>query len=236
MSEQYGFNPIAALMLLGMDVVGANKKFDENTRPTNEQYAVKIGDRVILAKTNSKMDSDIVFGVVLDPAEHADDYPDYEDRLLRSYMLVRWRSTEDIKGDNGWFARVRLIPITDDADWTEVDTWFLTESFPEKFPDWMQERYLSLTESLGEINENVPKLVRCPGCQGPNVILKAVHTCYITGKAGLITEEDGRELYIIFGEGQEENNVEHRLICEDCGAFASLDEDESGLTFQTHRH
>jgi hypothetical protein len=236
MSDEYGFNPIAAIMLRGMDVVGPNRTYDEDTRPTTQQYAVQVGERVILAKTGSKMDQDIVFGVVLDPEEHKEDYPDFQDRLLRSYMLVRWRSTLDSRGDNGWFARARLIPITDDDNWDEVEKWFLTETFPERFPDWLNELYTSLTESLSEVNANIPKLVRCPGCDSMNVNLKAVHTAYIVGRAGKVTKDDGTESYTIFGEPEQSMNTEHRLICDDCGAFATLTEEEGGVDFHVARH
>jgi hypothetical protein len=222
----YSFNPLVSLLLASNDMIGDLTTVEDEVRPTESQYAIQVGDNVLIASTSAHIDHDLGFGVVVDPLEYQALFPDYEDRLLRSFLLIKWRSRDDNLGDLGWFSRVKLIPISEDQG-EQANGWFET-GFPEEPDAWVRDSYTALTQELATFNEGVPSPVICPGCGSNNTVLRAIKTNQMVGQVGVVTQND-QTLYVFLGPTHDHEDIGFRITCSDCGANAAVGGDQIGV-------
>ena len=120
-----------------------------------EQYAIKPGDKCLAATANTLLaEEDFTVMEILEPDSHTELFPDWEDRSgvsatamgLGSHVLAHWFSVDFPEGDLGWFARVKLIPITDEQ-YAQVDGW-RGGDWPPEVPQWIEEAFTRYTDAM----------------------------------------------------------------------------------------
>ena len=217
-------HPLMALLLDQNSFVGQSIDVENQIMPLDEQLSFGPGDTAILAGSNIPLEQD--FSVVrgMDPEEHAETFPDWEDRLLNSYVLCEHFSRADPDISLGWFSRLKLMPIP--AERYEEAVMWLQIGFPNKMPDWADEVYHKYTAQLSErAPDVVPLQVTCPNCHEHSVELLVVRRIEYRMKAGQVQHE-GETKYVPLHPPDEEGSHSARLHCTKCDSTAELDDDE----------
>lgn len=165
----------------------------EQVMPSEAQLALKPGDFVTVMGSQDDPVSNSehgILGEVLDPAEYASTFPDWEDRILNSYMLLNWRETGMETPELGWFARARLIlvPTGHEKDFEEyfLDTG-LEGGFP---PGWLVEMYVEMVKGISKSNKNfLPPMMHCPKCDSQRVYMHTKRSKEQITFVGQITDD-----------------------------------------------
>jgi len=236
-----GFDPLEGLppnLALGIVLEKSNAVGDqdaENLHPTPRQYALGPGDWAITAGSNTDLDQNLQLVHLVDPADHAEEFPDWEDRVMGvdrpAHVLGYWydklRGEEPIEG-LGWFPRVKLIPITEEQQQLFWE-WTHEGDFPDTMPEWMEELFRTHTDELAKASPGeVPRFVRCGECGGGKVILQLRHDITWSIPAGEVVE-DGQIKYCPAGQHATDQSKSARLHCIDCHASMELGPEELRL-------
>jgi len=224
-------HPIMAILLAQSSFVGEGIDVEAEIEPLPEQVAFGPGDAAILATAKTQLESDFAILKGLDPSEHAEEFPDWEERMYgvntvgqSSFVLCEHFSADDPNITIGWFPRVKLMPIT--AEWYAVALKWLDDGFPEEVPDWVHEYYVSYTDALSKkAPERVPQTVVCPNCEGREVELVVTRRLKYHGHAGVLTHE-GEERYITIAEPHVDDSHVAQLRCTNCRSVAELVDEE----------
>ena len=224
MNEEIPFNVMVGMLLEKSNVVDAVKATD-NLRPTSQQYAMGPGDLAIMAGSHSQIDGDLTLLKILDPEEYKDRFPDYENRLVNSYVLCEWIEVSDGSRRNlGWFSRVKLIKITEEQYQTVLD-WFENE-IPNEMPTWLQERFMEYTTELNAISPDaVPKMITCGNCQSPKVLIQITQHIDLHCPAGELLK-DGETKIVPMGSVHSNSELKVRLFCTECNSYRDVEEGE----------
>lgn len=227
--EDIPFNMAIGLILAKSQVVG-ERNMDEDLKPFSAQFDLAPGDKAIVSTAESMIDKDFTAVEILNPEAYAATFPDWEERFQKSYVLCQWNSEADQTGDIGWFARVKLIGVTEEH-YSEIQSWVAEANFPESPPDWLNGYYNEYTDSLAEVSPgSVPVTPTCPECGARDIQLHAVHMHRLSAQAGKITR-DGRTVYTARSDPSRDTVSEAHLHCMTCNAMGDLDDDEWELQF-----
>jgi hypothetical protein len=217
-------HPLMALLLDQNSFVGASEMVEEEIMPLDEQLNFGVGDVAIAATANTMLERDFVIVRMLDAEKYTKTFPDWEERLLNSFVLCKYFSRNDPEDSIGWFSRLKLLPITS-YRYREARTW-LKKGFPNEIPDWAYEVFQAFADRLSvNAPEVIPKAVTCPECGGRHVGLKVVRRVTYEGRAGVLVI-DGKEHYVPLNDPEEDSSHTAKLFCKDCRAEATLSDGE----------
>lgn len=223
--EGHPVNPLIAMILATSDIM-ADTMVTDDLKPLSSQYELKVGCKAIMAGTNSTLDGDLTVLEVVDPENFAGNYPNWEERLMKSYLLCRWQSESDPEGGFGWFSRVKLIEVTDEHH-AEVLSWIEKQERPDNAPDWLVETYDNYTRSLSEIAPTkVPKLAHCGVCESAKVVVVVKHIATFSSPAGEIQSENGTTAFVPIGEMSHDCESSGHLHCTECGSTRQMEQGE----------
>jgi hypothetical protein len=230
-------HPILAMMLNDNSFLGQAEAVENEIMPLQTQLEMKPGDHAILAAASTPLERDFVMITVLDPERHEGTFPDWEERLLNSYLLCEYFSREDMAVSIGWFARVKMLPISAEH-WREADGWREQEHWPNRIPDWAEQYYLEYSNQLSKVApERVTKKAICPYCDSLNVALRVIIREEVLANAGSIQakQSDGsyRTVYLPCSDAATQMEYTAHLQCQDCGASADLKDEEWDLPGRT---
>jgi len=217
-------HPLLALMLESNSFLGVSEVVEDEIMPLDEQLNFDVGDAAILATANTMLERDFVILRMIDAEKHAKTFPDWEERLLNSFVLCKYFSRNDPEESIGWFSRLKVVPISN-YRYREARTWMKKE-FPSEIPDWAFKAFQDLADRLS-VNAPaiIPKAVTCPNCGDRNVGLKVVRRVTYAGRAGVLKINDV-EHYVPLSDPTEEANHTAMLVCQECHSEATLADDE----------
>lgn len=218
-------DPLMLLMFQQHSFAGiASADVEQELMPLDAQLFFGPGDVAMMAASDTMLDSDFTLIQAVDPAQFAETYPDWEERLLNSYVLCNIFSRDDPIMHLGWVSRVKVLPISSEH-YEEALTW-LEKGFPMEAPDWTLEYFRQYTDALSERAPGlVPKAVTCIHCESREVELIVKRNLTYTSRAGVILIE-GVERHIPLSEVQEASTHTAQLHCTNCHASADLSDDE----------
>lgn len=203
----------------------------ERFMPSADQRAVVPGD--LVAVTTSQEGDEFTIAKVLNPEDHAEDFPNWEERDLQSLVLAKIYTPSDHSGYLGWLPRPRLVPVTEDQ-WNQMMRWITRDEWADQTPAWLTRLYNKTLVGLAEANpEDMAMPIRCPECDSPSVIIKLTHhhvnTYAMGNKPG--EHEQGvraKALYVVSPYRQDQKTVTD-LICLDCDHTEELPEEQELL-------
>jgi hypothetical protein len=207
-------NPIMAMMLQTSNLTGNVSDFEAEVKPLPVQYAAVPGDKGIIASSENPIDSDFAVAEILDPAEYAEQFPDWEQRLQNSYILCGWFSLADPEGSVGWFSRVKFIPISEEQ-YDETLKWQEGE-WPDDPPEWLNDIYTWYTDSMhARVPDRIPTTVKCPECGSNKTDLQIKKIYTASARAGVV-ERDGEVKYVHISGVEKDGEGQARIVCESC--------------------
>lgn len=231
-------NPLMALMLQSASFVGMSASVEVEIQPLPQQLAFGPGDVAILATANTPLEGDFTVLKCLDPAEYADQFPDWQDRLMgvgvggfvdswNSHVLCEAFGREDQELTIGWFSRVKLLPIAK-YRYKEARSW-LKKGWPDEIPDWVTKYHRKYSDALAvQAPDKVPRSVICPNCKSNEVELKVSRRVVYSGMAGQLTI-DGKPRYITVTDPVIDDSHVSVLHCLSCDSTGDLEDDEWDL-------
>jgi len=220
-------NPIMAMLLNHASFVGAAEMVENTIMPIPAQLDFGPGDHAILAMANTPLENDFVILRGADPEKHAETFPDWEERVLNSYVLCQYFSRTDPEFKLGWFSRLKVMPITE-YRYREARKWRKGD-WPEEVPDWAEAYFLRYTDQLSQAApEVVPHVVSCPACGGRNIAIVVLRHIEFMARAGTVVI-DGVEKYVPVTTVDETDTHQAQLRCLDCHTPADLTDDEWAL-------
>lgn len=150
----------------------------DGAMPSEEQRGIGPGDLCAITHTEGGNPSEREFMIaeVLNPESYAEEFPDWETRLLNSYVLTRWYVRGNLpNGELGWLARAKLVVFSREH-FDIMMTWIRGEDHGALPPLWLLERYNESLAGLAEANrESMPMPIRCPNCKSYAVMVKVTH-------------------------------------------------------------
>lgn len=211
-------------LVFGDDFALTGETTDHSVKPIPRQFALQPGDYAAAMTSESIVDRELSIMQLVDAEEHKDKFPDYDHRLMRSYVLADWKGAHDPNKSLGWFARSRLIPLTSD-EYVEMDAAIENKSILNDAPDWFIERFREITDELAQ---GQPDLVftraTCGRCGGREVSLH--WTVEVEGASvAVVHQVDGKDVYAPRDLAGKIGWHAH-LHCNDCNAMGELDEEE----------
>ena len=237
MSDMEG-HPMFAILLGSSQFAGPSEQMEDDLKPMPEQYAIKPGDKCLAATANTLLEEDFTVMEILEPDSHTELFPDWEDRSgvsatamgLGSHVLAHWFSVDFPEGDLGWFARVKLIPITDEQ-YAQVDGW-RGGDWPPEVPVWIEEAFTRYTDAMSHLAPHtIPVLVTCEKCHGREVALHITGRKRFEARAGQVKKDDDKIVYVPLNTPEENLQWSAHLTClnPDCRASATLEDEEWDL-------
>lgn len=216
-------NPLLTMQLFQLNDYPVHAVVD-GVKPSNSQRNIEPGDQCVVSLTNSRLNSDVVVAEILDPSEHAIQFPDWEERVMRSYVLVNWVADEDPTGGIGWFDLTRMVVLTKEQ-YSDLHTRIVIEEMGTP-PEWLMPLYAKYLEELSDLApEVVAKMVQCPSCQGKNVELHALKVVQVISSASQ-KMTDGKTVYGLGSPPEISTHQDVHLHCNDCTQKGLLSEDE----------
>lgn len=194
----------------------------DEVMPSDEQRNLGPGDLVgSVMNPAHRIDDEFMVGEILDPKDYAETFPDWEERLYKSYVLCRY-SQRGLESEIGWHTRARLVKVTQ-AQYEEMLGWILNESYRARLlpPRWFIKTYLEAMWGVYEANsELMPVPLKCRDCDSPQVLLRIDMSkieYYSVGvdKENLGTEAPDQKVLSAFGINGKAVSYE---VCFDCGA------------------
>lgn len=218
------FNMGIGLILAKSELVG-ERNMDDGLKPFQAQYDMGPGDLAIVSTAESFIDRDFTAVTLVDPAEHTEEFPDWEERLQNSYVLCQWISERDPDGDVGWFARVKLIAVAEEH-FSNIKEWVAKQNFPESPPAWLTGYYNEYQDSLAQVTPGaVPVTPTCPNCGSRQIQIHAMHVQRLAAQAGELSK-DGQVKYVARHDPTMDCTTEAHLHCMDCNDRGDLDDDD----------
>lgn len=222
--HEHESHPLMVMLFGNNSFVGDAEKVENEIMPLEDQLNFSIGDAAIVAQANTQLENDLVFVKAIDPAKHVEDFPDWADREMNSFVLCEFFSAGDPELNIGWFSRLKLMPIKA-YRYKEARSWRVN-SFPNEMPGWILDNHERYTEALSAHSpETVPRSVHCPNCPSTDVELVVVRKLEYKSRVGVLTIE-GRELHVPVMDPVETSTHVAKLHCKDCDSTATLEDDE----------
>lgn len=216
-------NPLMVMMFQNSSFAGEAENVENEIMPLESQLTMTPGTHCLVATASSQLEQDFVVATMLDAQAHSQAFPDWEERLLRSYVLCDYWSEEDRTTNIGWFSRVKLMPISDEH-YESMEDW--RTAWPDTPPSWVVDYLRDYTDQLSRrAPEWVPHAVTCPVCTGRDVSLRVFRQITFHAVAGQIIHDDETK-FIPLTEPTIDSSHIARLICGDCGSTADLEDEE----------
>jgi hypothetical protein len=229
MSEPH-VNPLLVMALSKINLVQQVEETDQ-VKPSPEQYGLKSGDKAVVAGTKAAIDLEFEVCEILDSSEYAQEFPDWAERLQRSYLLCRYYTTSEPLGEVGWFSRVKLIPITEEQ-YEEVKGWITEDDLPDVPPDWLKETYRKWDKSVARAAPDQMAIVAtCESCGHEPVGLIIIHHTHGAATAGIL-EVDGKRVYVPLDDHGADCKMDARIYCGECEHYKELEDDEVRINTQ----
>lgn len=209
-----------------------HERIANEVMPNEEQLSLGEGDTTIISSEDDAHSS-TEFQVlkIMDPSEHADDFPDWEERLFNSYVFGQWYDADNLVGEYGWFPRVNLIKINDEQ-WDRVMNHIAKKermTYPEV---WLIERYNHTIVGLAKANPgSFPVPMTCGECGRLTVTLDITGTkkkSYTVGTFTDNTDRDPQGFYSCSSSYVEEDFV-GQLHCLGCGFKLQMNLEEHNI-------
>lgn len=194
----------------------------DDIHPYDAQFDLCSGDKAVIVGLDNDREESLTVLELLDAEEHSSEFPDWEDRIMRKYVLGNWKSVSDRVGDIGWFHLSQLIPMSEDQ-YQEISA--LLNGDPEEFhtPEWIIGLYDSYTDSMNKMRPDiVPKMSHCKVCGSPKVLMLVNLEIRVQQPAGELLV-DGQQIYTPMGTGDIEKAATCELHCTECHATKQLD-------------
>jgi len=210
-----------------MDTGLAHDPTEDKIMPSKEQLNIAPGDCVAVMHMDHGVDEEFCIAEVLYPEQHAETYPDWEDRLLKSFVLTRWYTGHNLHGKVGWIPRARLI-LVDRDHFDEMYQW-LTDGHDITGvpPTWLVIRYAEAMVGHAEANHQLPNPIRCPECESPAVIVTIHKSMDEKYTMGIKKEGQGKEWgeetpFHVMVPYTKDYAVHADIECKACGYEARL--------------
>lgn len=218
-------NPFMAMILEHSSFVSEAENVEATIRPLPEQQAFGVGDVAILASANTALEQDFTVVKGLEPIEHEETFPDWQERvLMHDHVLVELFSREDPEFSVGWVHRLKLLPIKQ-YRYKELRSW-RKNGFPDDVPEWIMKYYREYTDKLAEqAPDKVPVAIVCEKCGKRNVELVVTRRLTWTARTGLL-KYNGEMRHVPINDPEMTSTHVARLVCADCKAQAELTDDE----------
>jgi len=218
-------NPLLSLMFSANDFVGGSEKVEGNVQPVDDQLNFGPGDAALQAASSTLLERDFAVLRGIDPAKHAEEFPDWEERLLMGYVLVEHFSRSDPEISIGWVSRLKLLPMSS-YRYRQARKW-MTDGFPDVIPDWASKNYQKYADQLALVApDTVPKPCTCGNCGSREILFQIIKHTEYQGRAGEIMRNGENLTYVPVTDLDEQTSAQARLICTDCESVADLDKDE----------
>lgn len=216
-------SPIMRALLSG-DFASQGSGTDELVKPVSRQFNLKPGDYAVAMTSDSIVDKELAIMQLVEAEDYKGVYPDFEERLMKSYVLGNWKGAMDPQTTLGWFARCRLLPISPEQ-YEELDKGIEAGEVLNKFPEWFLEEFQKLQDELAkEQPDSIYVAATCGKCGSRDC---EVHwTCEIEGRSkALMRVDEGQERY---SPAEEHGTITWgaHIHCNDCHAVGDLDRDE----------
>jgi hypothetical protein len=217
-------HPLMMMLLNQSAFAGGAESVENEIMPLESQLTLTPGVHCMVAASNTPLERDFVMATMVDAEQHSGDFPDWEERMLNSYVLCEYWSRDDPDTHLGWFSRLKLVPITEEH-YQDADSW-RPDDWPHEMPDWATDYLRIYTDQLSDrAPERVPHVVSCPNCGERDVQIKVVRRLTYEARAGELSHEEQRR-YVPLHELDVEENYFARLICPDCGSVAEMEDHE----------
>lgn len=215
----------------------------ENLMPSDRQLSLKPGDRCVQSdglKSGNTQGAPLTICELLDPEQHTEDFPDWETRMLNSYVLCRYWTNMELTHEFdvpeiGWFSRVHLIKVPENYMWEELRGYVIHNEVPVIPPAWLCQMLVSNAVEIGRVNGDfIPSPTRCPEC-GSTAVMLSIHQSmtdlfYIGHRDPEHYEHDTN----VFTYGQYSRLYSNKktLLCMACEYAEDLD--DSGKSVHMH--
>lgn len=148
--------------------------------PSADSLNLQPGDRAMLIRGLSGAAGVLTLVQLVDPAEHAETFPDWEERSWRSYVLCKyWTALEHGEDpDLGWFSRLSLMRIPEEYQWEYFFKEMLDEDVEEDPPPaWKIQLFVDHIHGVSAANDNfIPAAASCVACGSTALLLEASRT------------------------------------------------------------
>jgi len=217
-------NPLLAMLLESQSFVGGAGDIEDEIMPIEAQLAFGPGDGAMMAGADTALERDFTIIQAVDPAENAETYPDWEERVLKSFVLCNIFSRMDPEMHLGWVSRIKVMPITSEH-YQEALGW-LESGFPDGIPDWAGDYYQKYTDQLSDqAPDTIPRVLTCPHCGGRVINLVVRRRLEWEARAGMI-KINGVDTVVPTSEPDMESKHTAVVTCQDCKAYADLGDEE----------
>lgn len=206
-----------------MDSGLAHDHAADEVMPSKEQLGLVPGDYVAITHSEQPSDSEFMIAEVINPELHAEEFPDWEDRLLASYLFVKWYSRGNLEGLLGWVPRAKLV-LCSESQFQTMTSWIKgEETLGDNPPDWLVVLYNNALAGLADANpEGMPYPVKCPDCGGFGVLVKLTKTAtehYAMGTGHEVRDEEWKKenhWHVVTPYHKDYKTVAD-LLCKECG-------------------
>lgn len=218
-------HPMMMMLLEQSTFVGPSETVEDEITPLDDQLNLVPGNKCIAAAANTMLEQEFTFMEILDAEEYAEQFPDWYERVtVKIHVLCRYYSQTDPEGTLGWFARLKLLPISEEH--FEVMKGWLEDEFPDDLPEWVRDYYSGYTDELNkQAPHRVPTLTTCPYCHERKVEIRVINKITYRGLCGELTIE-GHLLHVPVNDMQEQHEHTASLHCTNCGKHATMSDDE----------
>jgi hypothetical protein len=217
-------NPFMVMILEHNNFVSEAQEVEAQITPLDDQLNFGVGDVAILASSNAPLEADFTVVKGLDPANYAETFPDWEERMtFNAHVLCEIFSRADTELSIGWVHRLKLLPIKQ-YRYKELKTW-RKKGFPEDPPEWVMKIFRNYTDQLAErAPDKVPVAVTCSACGKRNVELVVVRRLEYRGRAGLMRQGED-ERHVTLHDPETTSTHQAKLVCSDCLVETRLGDD-----------
>lgn len=211
------------LALMRADFCLHAKQTDETMSPFPAQYDMGPGDFAALAMTESAVDKDFVVMRLVNPEDYAEQFPDWAERLQKSYVLAKWISLYDHDSENlGWFARVKLVQLTS-QQYEESVTRLKDKDFDPNQPSWLFEQYEAYNVALAEHADNdIGKRIRCANCGSRNTNIHMIRMEKWAAPA-MMLEQEGEDTKLWIPHTHPDREGHAHIHCDNCDYRVNVD-------------
>ena len=210
------------------NVLKPHDPISDRLMPSRAQLELGPGDLCLLAAAEQDPDERTYqLAQLLDPIDYADQYPDWEERVVvRTYLFGRWYDGENDLGGLGWFPRVRLIKL-DQWQWDQVMAHIRGKKPLEVPCRWMLQLFSEAVIGVADANPDVPmsRPLPCGTCGSLTVVARLFKSMDTEGVFGTFSNTPGKNPRDIYMGNTLYFKEEERawLRCISCGASVELD-------------
>lgn len=193
----------------------------DSVEMSEELYDIQPGDKGNIVYTPvSTQVKDWVMGEVLPAESLAAEFPDWESRARKGYLLVRWFSIYDPIGGVAWFHRLRFTKMDDD-EYTALVSMRNEGVWPPKrehIGEWVDIVHQRGVDRLNRYHPDMPQRLTCGECGSRELEVAFTKISSGISEEIYLTQEDGQE-HFVFNLGPDGPTNHHTctIRCKECG-------------------